>query len=109
MNAIELNIWTDLCGIDEVGEGEAKAFLIGPKRLCAVNDGQNFFVVDDLCTHGVAYLSEGYCDTEECVLECPLHGGLFDYRDGSAQGDPAEKPVRSYAVLVEGNRVKVKL
>lgn len=109
MNAMEFDIWTDLCGIEDVAEGEAKAFFIGPKRLCAVNDGKSFFVVDDLCTHGLAYLSEGYCDTDECVLECPMHGGLFDYRNGSPQGDPAEKPVKYYAVIVDGDRVKVKL
>lgn len=101
--------WTELCPVDAVAEGEAKAFFLGEKRLCAVNDGATYFVVDDLCSHGVAYLSEGYCDTDECQLECPLHGGLFDYRDGSPQGDPAEKPVRSYPIRIEDGRVMVQL
>ncbi len=109
MTMVALNIWTDLCSVEDIGEGEAKAIFVGEKRLCAVNDGKNFFVVDDLCTHGAAYLSDGYCDIGECVLECPLHGGLFDYRDGCPRGDPAEKPVKSYPVLIEGDRLKVQL
>lgn len=101
--------WVVLCKTDEVAAGEAKAFTIDDKRLCAVNDGESYFVLDDLCTHGQAFLSEGYCDIEECVLECPLHGGLVNYRDGSAAGDPVEKPTRSYAVRIDGNDVLVSL
>lgn len=101
--------WTELCAVDAVPEGEARKFSVGDKRLCAVNDGTTYFVVDDLCTHGTAYLSDGYCDIDECVLECPLHGGLFDYRDGSPQGDPAEKPVHSYAVRIDNGTVMVRL
>jgi len=66
-------------------------------------------VLDDLCNHGQAFLSEGFCDTEDCVIECPLHGGLFDYRDGSPQGDPVEKPQRNYPVRLEGGRLVVQL
>jgi nitrite reductase/ring-hydroxylating ferredoxin subunit len=109
MTITDLNIWTDLCALSEIAEGEAKAIFLGERRLCAVNDGQRYFVVEDLCTHGVAFLSDGYCDTDDCVLECPLHGGLFDYRNGSPKGDPAEKPVKTYAVLVDGDRLKVQL
>jgi len=101
--------WKELCTADDVPEGEARGFTLGTHRYCVVNDGASFFVVDDLCTHGVAYLSEGYCDTEECVLECPLHGGLFDYRTGGACGDPAEKSVRNYPIRIEDGKVMVQL
>lgn len=109
MNEMTTSTWVALCAVDDVPEGEAKAFLLGERRLCAVNDGESYYVVDDLCTHGMAYLSEGYCDVDECVLECPLHGGLFNYRDGSPQGDPAEKPVRSYPTRIEDGVVQVQL
>lgn len=101
--------WTDLCALDDLAEGEARGFAPAGRRICAVRDADGVFVVDDLCTHGVAYLSEGYCDTSDCVLECPLHGGLFSYRDGSPQGDPAEKPVRTYPVRVHDGIVQVQL
>ncbi|EAQ02375.1 probable ferredoxin subunit of a ring-hydroxylating dioxygenaseoxidoreductase protein [Pseudooceanicola batsensis HTCC2597] len=101
--------WTTLCGADDLPDGEARAFEIGEARLCLVNDAGSFFCVDDLCTHGRAFLSEGYCDTEDCVLECPLHGGLFDYKSGEACGDPAEKPVRTYPVRIEDGQVQVRL
>ena len=101
--------WTQLCAQDLVPEGEHRAIFIDDKRLCAVNDGTSYYVVDDLCTHGVAYLSEGYCDTDEMVVECPLHGGLFCYRSGAASGKPAEKPVRNYPVKIVDGVVMVQL
>ncbi|WP_118134623.1 non-heme iron oxygenase ferredoxin subunit [Oceanicella sp. SM1341] len=101
--------WTRLCATGDVPEGEARSFTAAGKRLCVINDGAQFYVLDDLCTHGQAWLSEGYCDTEDCVIECPLHGGLFDYRDGKPAGDPAEKDAPTYAVRVEGDAVLVAL
>lgn len=101
--------WIKLCDVTEVAEGEAKAFTVGGKRLCTVFDGERVFALDDLCNHGQAYLSDGYCDIEDGVVECPLHGGLFNYRDGSPQGDPVDKPNRSYATRIENDQVMVEL
>ena len=109
MSMMDTTTWVELCPTDAVDEGTHKAFFVGDKRLCAVNDKGNYHVVDDLCTHGVAYLSDGYCDTDDCVLECPLHGGLFSYHDGCPKGDPAEKPVRRYETRIVDGVVMVAL
>lgn len=101
--------WRVLCAEGDIAQDAPKGFEIGDRRLCAVFDGTDYFVLDDICSHGHAFLSEGYCDTEDCVVECPLHGGLFDYRDGSPQGDPVEKPQRVYPVRIVDGRVEVHL
>ena len=101
--------WVAVCRTDEVAAEEAGSFEVADRRLCVINDGENWFAIDDLCNHGQAFLSEGYCDVEDCVIECPLHGGLFDYRDGSPKGPPVDKPMRTYAVRIEGDQVMVQL
>lgn len=101
--------WQELCAEGDIPEGAPKGFEVGGRRLCAVFDGAEYFVLDDICSHGHAFLSEGYCDTEDCLVECPLHGGLFDYRDGSPQAEPAEKPQRVYPVRIADGRVEVHL
>ncbi|HEY0297336.1 MAG TPA: non-heme iron oxygenase ferredoxin subunit [Bordetella sp.] len=101
--------WSDVCQAGEVDEGDAKAFHVNGKRLCVVNDGKGYYALDDVCTHGMAFLSDGFCDPEEGVIECPLHGGLFSYCDGSVKGAPAERPTRVYPILVENDVVKVRL
>lgn len=65
------------------------------------------FATDDLCTHGAARLSEGYLDGH--LIECPLHQGLFDVRDGSPAGAPCVVPVKSFPVRVEGGDILIGL
>jgi nitrite reductase/ring-hydroxylating ferredoxin subunit len=33
---------------------------------------------------------------------CPWHGSCFDVRDGAVTCDPADEPVRTYRVTLEG-------
>lgn len=101
--------WTELCADGALPEGEPIAITVNGQRLCAIFDGSTYFALDDLCNHGQAFLSEGYCDTDDCIVECPLHGGLFDYRTGDAAGDPVEKPNRTYPVRIEDGKVMVAL
>jgi nitrite reductase/ring-hydroxylating ferredoxin subunit len=42
-------------------------------------------------------------------LVCPLHGGSFDVRDGSAKGQPATRPIRTYALRVVDDRIEVRI
>ncbi|MEY2593591.1 MAG: hypothetical protein RI972_1280 [Pseudomonadota bacterium] len=59
------------------------------------------------CTHGNAFLSEGFLIDGE--IECPLHQGRFDVRTGQPTCDPACDPVRVYPVKIEDGRVYVEL
>ena len=65
------------------------------------------FATDDLCSHGAARLSEGYLDGH--LIECPLHQGLFDVRDGSPAGAPCTVAVKSYPTKVEDGAILVGL
>ena len=42
-------------------------------------------------------------------LECPLHQGKFDVRNGSGTCAPVTEDVRSYPVRIEGGRVFVQM
>ncbi|MGE5146941.1 MAG: bifunctional 3-phenylpropionate/cinnamic acid dioxygenase ferredoxin subunit [Candidatus Eiseniibacteriota bacterium] len=93
-----------LCGVDEVPEGEAKRVKVdGRPPLAVFNlDGQ-FFVTDDVCTHGMASLSEGFL--EDGVVECPWHGGAFDVRTGAPMRHPCVVALRTYAVEIRDGAV----
>ena len=67
--------------------------------------GDEVFATDNICTHGHARLCDGFLDGHE--IECPLHQGKFDVRDGRPTCEPAVEPVRSYPVKIEGQRVFV--
>lgn len=60
-----------------------------------------------LCTHGGADLCDGYVDGH--LVECPLHQGAFDVRDGRPLAAPATRPLRIYPCRVVDGVVQVRL
>jgi len=71
--------------------------------LFKLEDG--IYVLDDICSHEYSRLSEGEIWDDE--VYCPKHGSRFNIRSGAVRGLPAVKPVRSYPVRVEEQRVLV--
>jgi len=87
--------------------GRMVGFEAGGLRLVLCNAGGSPYVLEDRCPHAFAYLSEGRLDG--FMLECPLHGGKLDVRDGSPVALPIRKPARSFAVRHASDRVQVEL
>ncbi len=65
------------------------------------------FATSNRCSHGNARLSEGFLLDHE--IECPLHQGRFDVRDGTATCAPASQALRCYPVKVEAGRIWLQL
>ena len=77
--------------------------LGGRASLALVRLADEFFVIDDTCTHGAASLSEG--DIIDGDIECPFHGGCFDIRTGAVTASPCIKALTVYPVKVEDGQV----
>ena len=73
--------------------------------VCRFRD--EYFAVENLCSHAFARFDEGRL--RGFRLMCPLHGACFDIRSGEAMGQPAGRPIRSFAVRIDGDRVLVDL
>jgi 3-phenylpropionate/trans-cinnamate dioxygenase ferredoxin component len=91
--------------IDEFREGEAIGATVGDQDVAIARDGDEFFAVEDVCSHAAVALSEG--DVEGCTVECWLHGSRFDLRTGKPTGLPATEPVATFPVEVRGTDVYV--
>lgn len=87
-------------------EGVAKA-QAGGQRLALYAVEGDYFATSDICSHGQAFLSDGYLDGH--LIECPLHQGLFDVRTGAPAGAPCTVPIRSFPVKVEDGFIHVEL
>lgn len=96
-----------LCGVDDLMEGDALKVEIGEDAYAVYNVAGEFFVTDDMCTHGPGSLGEGelYGD----IIECNFHGGQFNVRTGEVAGPPCMEPVRTYKVRVEGESVFIEV
>lgn len=95
----------DLCSIDDVPEGESLLVETEGLTLAVHHVDGEYYVTDDHCTHGPGSLSEGILEGHE--IECDFHQGRFDVRTGEVIAPPPWVPVRSYPVVIEGDRVLI--
>ena len=93
----------DLCSTDDVAPGTAIKVESGDLTLAVYNVDGEYFVTDDLCTHGPGSLSEGYIDGD--VVECNFHNGQFNIKTGEVVSPPCMVPIKTYKTVVENGRV----
>ena len=95
----------DLCSTDDVAPGTAIKVEAGGLTLAVYNVDGEYFVTDDLCTHGPGSLSEGYIDGD--VVECNFHNGQFNIKTGEVVAPPCMVPIKTYKTTVEVGRVMI--
>ena len=95
--------WTDVMPADELPVDDVKGVIVGGRDIAIYTVGDAVYATDNNCSHGHARLCDGFLDGHE--IECPLHQGKFDVRDGQPLCEPATQALRSYPVKVEGSRV----
>ena len=95
----------EVARVGDVPPGTATTVEVDGRQLALVNVDGAFCAVQGQCPHAGAPLGEGKVDG--WALECPLHAASFDVRSGEVLGGPADQPVRTYPVHVEGDAVKV--
>ena len=75
------------------------------ERILLVNLDGNYYAVEELCPHSGAALSEGSLYGEN--VECPLHQGTFNVKDGKVLRPPADEDLVVYQVRIEGSDIHV--
>ena len=86
------------CAVADVPTDEALGVTIGAYDVAVARDGDEFFALQDLCSHAAVALSEG--EVADCSVECWLHGSRFDLRTGKPISFPATEPVATFPVEV---------
>ena len=75
------------------------------EQLLVVRIDDEYFVVDDRCTHAFGSLHDGRLHSDSFEVECPIHAGMFDLRTGAVTQAPPEEAITTYAVRVDGQDV----
>ncbi|MEO0318899.1 MAG: hypothetical protein RL404_2576 [Pseudomonadota bacterium] len=97
--------WIDVTAAEAVPEDDVIGIDIAGKSLALYQVEGEIYATDNICTHGNARLCDGFLEGHE--IECPLHQGKFDIRNGKAMCAPLTEDVRTYPVRIEGSRVFV--
>ena len=84
---------------------ERAVVTIGAYDVAVARHEDEFFAIQDLCSHAEVPLSEG--EVADCTVECWLHGSRFDLRTGKPTGLPATEPVATFPLEVRGSDIYV--
>ncbi|MDB5370544.1 MAG: putative Rieske (2Fe-2S) ferredoxin [Roseomonas sp.] len=100
--------WTPILAEAEIARGTAKGIEVAGRNIAVYQlEDSTLCATDNVCTHAFVPPSEGWF--EDCLIECPLHGGQFDVRTGQAQGAPVDEDLRTHAVRVTDGMIEVML
>ena len=105
----------------ELKDGMMKAVTVKGKEILLARVKDKYYATNGRCPHFGGNLSRGRL--EGTVVTCPLHGSQFDLTDGhvvrwlrgsgvlSAVGKALKgpKPLDTYKVKVEGDRILVEI
>ena len=93
--------------VADIPPGTAKAFTINGEFVAIVNCDGEFFAINNICSHAYAEMADGEVDSDECTIECPLHGSIFSLASGRPRTLPAVTPVATYPVQIVDDVVQV--
>ena len=94
-----------VCSVSDVSTDEALAVIAGEWDVAIARNGDEFFAIQDVCSHAEVALSEG--EVTDCTIECWMHGSRFDLRTGKPTGLPATEPVATFPIEVRGDDIYV--
>lgn len=97
--------FTDVMPLDALEDEEPTPASINGVNLCLVRVDDKVYALNDVCTHEVAPLSDGF--VEDGCIECPLHQGTFDLETGEARREPCVVDVQTYPVRITDGMVSV--
>jgi naphthalene 1,2-dioxygenase system ferredoxin subunit len=90
------NNWVDALSADDLPSDDVQGIAVAGRDIAIYTVGDAVYATDNICTHGHE-------------IECPLHQGKFDIRNGQPTCDPVTEALRSYPVKIEGGRVFLQL
>jgi nitrite reductase/ring-hydroxylating ferredoxin subunit len=84
----------------DVAAGQMRVFDVSGTKVSVTSVDGHLYAFDDTCTHMGCSLARGKLDGT--TVTCPCHGSQFNVTSGAVVRGPAQRPVRSRLVQVEG-------
>jgi 3-phenylpropionate/trans-cinnamate dioxygenase ferredoxin subunit len=97
--------WIDAGLAAALSDGQALSIAAGRRMIAVARSGDEYFAIEDICTHDGAELTGGAIEGTEII--CPRHGARFCLRTGEALSPPAYEPVRVFATKIEDGHLWV--
>ena len=93
----------------ELEEGSILAVRINGERIALYKIDGEIYATSEMCSHSDCSLEDFGKIVESDQVECICHGARFRIKTGEVTRLPAEIPLKTYPVRVEGNEVWVRV
>ena len=93
--------------VSDLAAGALRALEVEGRKLLVCRAGDAFYALENRCPHAAVELALG--QLTGFVLECPVHGGKLDVRDGRPCAQPIRKPAVTFAVRPAGASIEIRL
>jgi nitrite reductase/ring-hydroxylating ferredoxin subunit len=93
--------------VSGLAPGETRAIEISGRSVLVCNALGAFYALENRCPHVATPLTGARL--RGSVLECPLHGGKLDVRDGRPCAQPIRKPATTFEVRAAETGIEIRL
>ena len=87
--------------------GGTRALELAGRSVLVCHAEGRYYALENRCPHASTPLTRGRL--RGFVLECPLHGGKLDVRDGRPCAPPIRLPATTFAVRPAGAGIEIRL
>jgi metal-sulfur cluster biosynthetic enzyme/nitrite reductase/ring-hydroxylating ferredoxin subunit len=94
-----------VAAVSEIPPNGRKSIIVDDVPALLVRIGNDFFAVEDVCSHDGQPLTDG--PVADGAITCPRHGAKFDLKTGKALCMPATQPIETFVVVVQDGEVLV--
>lgn len=91
----------------DLADGDTLLIEADERLVILSRIGDEFFCIDDICTHDGGTLSDG--PHQGCEIVCPRHGAKFDLRTGKALSMPATQNTAAHEIKLDGDDILVRI
>ena len=96
-----------VCAVSDIVPGSKACFVADGTKVCVAHLDDDWYAIDDVCSHEDYSLCEGDLWSDEREIECWKHGSTFSLLTGEPQSLPATRAVPVYPVRIDGTDVIV--
>ncbi len=99
----------EVCPLEQLQPGGMRLVEWEDLEIGVFNCAGTVYAIEDRCSHDNGPLVEGELDQDNCTIECPRHGSLFDLTTGKPMTLPAYVPVDTFPVIIDDETIKLEV
>jgi len=95
--------WEQVAKVGEIEPGTCKAVDVDGTQVAVFNLGDDYYAIEDVCTHDGSEISCGIIMGEEII--CSRHGARFCIKTGKVTAPPAYEDIEVFPIKIENDAI----